>query len=139
MKADRRRVAAGSVAVCIATWLALAAAAGGVGLQRSISKGALTLFEHPLTIVIVAVMALAVGYLSAVRLRIAPTPMLAGVLIGDLAAGLILAPIAIGELEPIHAPLVVAAVSVLGVQPAAAFVGAWAAGLRARESMTPRE
>jgi hypothetical protein len=128
MKLDVSRVAAGSTAVCLATWLALAGTAGDVGLQRSISKGAVTLFEQPLVVVVVALMAFAIAFASARRLAVGAVELLVGVLIGDLIAGLVLAPLAIGELEPIHAPLVFAAVSLLGVQPAAAYLGAWAAG-----------
>jgi hypothetical protein len=123
MKHVVARLAVGSAAVCLATWLALLTA-GGVGLQRSISKGAITLFEQPHVVALVAVTALAVGYLCAGRLGLRPVALVAGVLLGDAFAGLVLAPLAIGELEPIHAPLVFAAVSVVGIQPAAAFVGA---------------
>jgi FtsH-binding integral membrane protein len=126
------RLAAGSAAVCLSTWIALAATAGGVGLQRSISKGAVTLFEEPLVPVVVGLVAFVLAYLSARLLRVSAPQVLVGVLVGDLIAGLVLAPIAIGELEPIHAPLVIAAVSVLGIQPAAAFGGAWLGAGRTR-------
>jgi hypothetical protein len=36
--------------------------------------------------------------------------------------------LAIGELEVVHAPVVFAAISALGMQPLAAAAGAWAAG-----------
>lgn len=132
MKQDVVRLAAGSAAVCLATWVALLAA-GGVGLQRSISKGALTLFEQPLVVVLVAAMGFGVAYLVASRLRLAQVPLLFGVLLGDAIAGLILAPLAVGELEPIHAPIVFAAVSVVGIQPAAAFIGAAVRRRRSRD------
>ena len=119
--------------MCLGTWLALAAAAGNVGLQRSISKGAVTLFEQPLVVVIVGLVAFGLAFVSARRLRISGVQILVGTLIGDLFAGLVLAPIAIGELEPIHAPLVLAAVSLLGLQPGAAFAGAWAANAHPRD------
>ena len=119
------RWAAVSAGVCLASWLALAATAGNVGLQRSISKGALSLFEQPQVVLVVGFVALGLGYAAGRLVRIKPTTLLVGVLAGDLLAGLVLAPLAVGELEPIHAPLVFAAVSLLGLQPAAAFVGAW--------------
>jgi hypothetical protein len=132
MKLDASRLAIGSAAVCLGTWFALAESAGNVGLQRSISKGAMTLFEHPLVVVFVALTAFVLAFVSATWLRLGGVQLLAGVLIGDLFAGLVLAPLAVGELEPIHAPLVFAAVSLLGVQPAVAFAGAWAANVRSR-------
>lgn len=117
------RLVAASSAVCLGTWLALLSA-GDIGLQRSISQGALTLFEQPLAVGLVAAMGFAIAYLSAKRLRLSAVPLVIGVLLGDAFAGLVMAPIAIGELEPIHAPLVFAAVSLLGVQPAASLAGA---------------
>ena len=126
MKVDLSRLVAGGAVVCLATWLALAAAAGNVGLQRSISKGALTLFEVPSVVLLVPLVGAAVAFVTARRL-VLTAPQLAGaVLAGDLFAGIVLAPLAVGELEPIHAPLVIAAVAVMGLQPAAVFVGAWA-------------
>ncbi|TAJ99624.1 MAG: hypothetical protein EPO36_11240 [Chloroflexota bacterium] len=133
MKIDWRRLIVGGSAVCLASWLALAATAGNVGLQRSISKGGISLFELPTVIVLVAVVAAAAGFVAARQLRLSAPKLVAAVLVGDLFAGLVLAPFAIGELEPIHAPLVVAAVSVMGLQPAAAFVGAWAGRKAARD------
>jgi hypothetical protein len=126
------RLALASSAVCLASWLALAATAGGVGLQWSISRGAMSLLENPGVIAGVTVTTLAVAYLSAARFRVATIPLVIGVLIGDLFAGLVLAPIAVGELAPIHAPLVFAAVAVVGLQPAVVLIGAWAA--RARQT-----
>ena len=117
------RLVAASGVVCLATWLALLAA-GNVGLQRSISRGAQTLFEQPLVVALVAATAFVVAYVMANRLGVSAGSLLVGILVGDAIAGLVLAPLLIGELEPIHAPLVVAAISVLGVQPAAAVAGA---------------
>ena len=127
------RMAAAGAAVCLASWLVLTVAAGNVGLQRSISKGAVTLLELPIAVVAVALTSFAVAFVLAPRLRLAAIPVLLAVLVGDAFAGLVLAPLAVGELEPIHAALVFAAVTVLGLQPAAAFLGAWAANLRSRE------
>ena len=126
MKLNLSRVIAGGAAVCLASWFALAAAAGNVGLQRSISKGGVSLFELPSVLVLVALAASAVAFVAAKRLDLTAPQLVLAVLVGDLVAGLVLAPLAVGELEPIHAPLVFAAVSVMGLQPAAAFVGAWA-------------
>ena len=126
MKLDLSRMVAGGAAVCLATWFALAAAAGNVGLQRSISKGGVTLFELPSVLVLVALVAIAVAFVAAKRLDLTAPQLVVAVLVGDLVAGLVLAPLAVGELEPNHAPLAFAAVSVMGVQPVAAFVGAWA-------------
>src|SRR5919107_4368372 len=96
--------AAATFTVCLTTWLTLAITAGDLGLQRSISKGAVSLFEIPIVIIGVASVAFVVGCLTSMRLGIGSLQLLFGVLIGDLFAGVVLAPIAIGELEPIHAP-----------------------------------
>ena len=133
MNINVARLAAGSGAVCLFTWIALAATAGNVGLQRSISKGALTLFEQPQVVVVVGLLSFGLAYAGVKLLHLSAVQLLVGVLVGDLFAGLVLAPLAVGELEPIHAPLVIAAVSLVGVQPAAAFAGAWSADLRQRE------
>lgn len=127
---DGFRLAIGSSVVCIASWLALLAGAGNVGLQRSISKGAVSLIEEPTALILVAVVAFGVSFLVARAWRLSARDLLVGVLVGDALAGLVLAPLLIGELEPIHAPLVFAAVAVLGLQPAAALVGAWLAARR---------
>jgi hypothetical protein len=136
MKTHGLRIAAASAAICLLTWVALAATAGNVGLQRSISKGAITLFEQPQIVVVVALVALALGYASAKLLRLSAVQLVVGVLVGDLLAGLVLAPLAIGELDPIHAPVVFAAVSLLGVQPVAVVAGAWLAKVGARDTAT---
>jgi hypothetical protein len=133
MKQELGRLVVGSALVCVASWLALLAA-GAVGLQRSISKGAGTLFEQPVAVVLVAAAAFGLAYLGTRSLRVRALPLLVGVLLGDVFAGLVLAPVAVGELEPSHAPLVFAAVSVLGIQPAAAVLGAWAANIRSRDT-----
>jgi hypothetical protein len=132
MTSDLARLGTGSISTCVSSWLALAFAAGNVGLQQSISNGATTLFERPVVLVLVAVAAFGVAFVSARTLHLRPAPLLIGVLLGDAIAGLVLAPIAVGELEPLHAPLVFAAVSVLGIQPAAALAGGWAAHRLAR-------
>lgn len=129
------RLAIGSGIVCVASWLALALGAGDVGLQRSISKGAISLIDQPVALIMVAVAALVTAYAVTRIFRLRSIPLLVGVLLGDAFAGIVLAPIAVGELEPIHAPLVFAAVSVLGLQPAAAFLGSWLAARRASSSL----
>ena len=128
-------LAFGSGIVCLATWFALQLGAGNVGLQRSISKGAISLIEQPAALILVAVAALVTAYAVTRIFRLRPIPLLIGVLLGDAFAGIVLAPIAVGELEPIHAPLVFAAVSVLGLQPAAALLGSWLAARPASSSL----
>ena len=128
------RLALGGGIVCVASWFALQLGAGNVGLQRSISKGAISLVEQPVALILVAVAALGAAYAVTRIFRLRPIPLLIGVLLGDAFAGIVLAPIAVGELEPIHAPLVFAAVSVLGLQPAAAFLGSWLAARRPSSS-----
>ena len=103
------RLAIGSGIVCVASWLALMGGAGNVGLQRSISKGAASLVDYPYALVLVALTALVAAFVVTRLWRLRPKDVL------------------IGELEPIHAPLVFAAVTVLGLQPAGALIGAWLA------------
>jgi lysylphosphatidylglycerol synthetase-like protein (DUF2156 family) len=132
MKGEIIRASIAGGVVCLASWLALAGAAGSVGLQRSISKGAASFFEIPIAVIVVSLVAAAGAYAVTRMLRTSPTHLLAAFLVGHLVAGLVLAPLAVGELELIHAPLVFAAVSVLGIQPAAALLGAWLASGRRR-------
>ena len=121
------RLVIGSGLVCVVSWLALAGGAGNVGLQRSISKGAASLVDYPLALVLVALTALVASFVVTRLWRLRPRDLVIGVLIGDALAGVALAPLLIGELEPIHAPLVFAAVTALGLQPAGALIGAWLA------------
>lgn len=121
------RLAFGSGIVCVASWLALAAGAGNVGLQRSISKGAASLVDYPNALILVAAVAFAAAFVVTRAWRLRTRDVVIGVLIGDGVAGVGLAPALIGELELIDAPLVFVAVSVLGLQPAAALIGAWLA------------
>ncbi|OGO54046.1 MAG: hypothetical protein A2V84_09700 [Chloroflexi bacterium RBG_16_70_13] len=118
------RIATAAGIVCVTSWLALAVGAGNIGLQRSVAVGPLTLLEQPLTVVLVAAVSLGTALAVGWALRVSPLQLLAGVLVGDVAGAVILAPVAIGELEPIHAPVVFAAIAVLGIQPAAAWLGA---------------
>ena len=121
----RRLVLFGFIAA-VPPWVLLAVLAGNEGLQRSISKGAWTLItERPHVGLAVAMATLALAWVAAPLLG-GRTSLLApiAVLAWNLVAGLILAPIAIGELEPVHAPLVVAATTVCGLTLVAAWAGA---------------
>ena len=114
--------------VCLASWLGLLAGAGNVGLQRSVAISPMTLLEVPLAIVLAAALAF-VASLGLTRLAHArPLQLVAWVLVGDLIGAAVLAPLAVGELEVVHAPVVFAAITALGLQPLAAIAGAWVAG-----------
>ncbi len=130
------RIAAVSSLVCVASWIGLLVGAGNVGLQRSVGVGPLTLLELPLALGLAAGLAFLAAWLPGrFGASSAPAPVLVGgVLAGDLIGAVILAPIAIGELEVIHAPVVFAAITALGLRPLAAFVGAWLAGSRDRRA-----
>ena len=120
------RDAAGAAVICVASWIGLAIGAGNVGLQRSISTGPLTLLEQPVALVMAAVLGFVAAHLLAVNVRSAsPWRVVLLVLAGDVLGAVVLAPLAIGELTPLHAPLVFVPLTVLGVQPLAAFAGAW--------------
>lgn len=127
------RIAPVSSLVCVASWIGLLMGAGNVGLQRSVAVGPLTLLELPLAVGLAAALAFLAAWLPA---RFGPTPalsplaLLGGVVAGDLIGAVILAPFLVGELEVIHAPVVFAAITALGLQPLAAFLGAWLAGSR---------
>lgn len=122
------RIAAVSSLVCVASWIGLLIGAGNVGLQRSVAIGPLTLLELPLALGLATVLAFLAAWLPA---RFGPTsafsplPLVGGVVAGDLIGAVILAPYLVGELEVIHAPVVFAAITALGLQPLAAFAGAW--------------
>ena len=118
--------------VCLFSWLGLLVGAGNVGLQRSVAIGPVTLLEVPIALVLAAVLAFVASFVLS-RLAAEPRPLhplrvMAWVLVGDLIGAALLAPLAIGELEVIHAPTVFAAITALGLQPLAAAAGAWAAG-----------
>ncbi len=117
---------ASAAAVCVASWLGLFLGAGNVGLQRSVSIGPLTLFEHPLAIGLATGMAFVIALGAALRGsgQLRPLSLVAAVLLGDAIGALILAPLAVGELTPLHAPVVFGALAVVGLQPLAAFAGA---------------
>lgn len=127
------RIAAVSSLVCVGSWIGLLIGAGNVGLQRSVAVGPLTLLELPLALGLAAALAFLAAWLPA---RFGPTSafspfaLVRGVVAGDLIGAVILAPLVIGELEVIHAPVVFAAITALGLQPLAAFLGARLAGAR---------
>lgn len=112
--------------VCAASWVGLLVGAGNVGLQRSVSIGPLTLFEHPLAIVLATGAAFVVA-LAATAFRGSsssrPLGLVGAVLAGDAIGAVILAPLAVGELTPLNAPVVLVALAVVGLQPLAVLAG----------------
>ncbi len=121
------RTLVSAAAVCIASWLGLLVGAGNVGLQRSVSIGPLTLFEHPLAIVLASGMAFVMAFAAtALRRSSHPRPrgLVAAVLAGDTLGAVVIAPLAVGELTPINAPAIFVALAVLGLQPLATLAGA---------------
>ena len=122
------RIAAVAALACVASWIGLLIGAGNVGLQRSVAVSPLTLLELPLALGMASVLAFIAASLPGLidrRFVPAPVPLVGGVLVGDVIGAAVLAPILIGELEVIHAPVVFASLSALGLQPLAAFLGAW--------------
>jgi hypothetical protein len=132
---DYMRAAAIGAVVCLASWLGLWAGAGYIGLSRSVAVNPLTLLEVPMALVLASALAFVAALgLSHLARGTRPLHLVAWVLVGDLIGAAVLAPLAIGELKVVHAPVVFAAISALGMQPLAAGVGAWAAawGVRSR-------
>src|SRR5687767_9169600 len=123
------RTAATGALVCLASWLGLWAGAGYIGLSRSVAVGPQTLLEVPMALVLASALAFVAAF-GVARLAggTRPLQLVAWVLVGDVIGAAVLAPLAIGELEVVHAPVVFAAISALGIQPLAAAAGAWAAG-----------
>lgn len=116
--------------VCAASWVMFAVGAGGVGLQRAVSKGPLLLlWEHPMAVPLLVGAAFLVSYSLARWLlpRITAIHAAAWVFAGDLFGSIVLAPVLVGELEPIHAPIVFATISFFGLQIAIAAFGVWLA------------
>ena len=122
------RTAITAALVCAASWLGLWIGAGWIGLSRSVAVSPLTLVEVPLGLLFAATAAFVIAGLPR-RLDRKSTPdpirLVAAVLIGDVVGAVVLAPILIGELEVMHAPVVFASITALGLQPVAAFLGAW--------------
>jgi hypothetical protein len=99
-----------------------------MGLQRSVSLGPHTLFERPLAVLLsVGLAFMGSGAIRSITRGSDPVWLVAAVLVGDVIGAAILAPIAVGELELVHAPTVFVVLTVLGLQPLAAFSGAWLA------------
>jgi len=108
--------------VCLASWVGLAIGAGNVGLQRAVSAGPLTLLEQPLAVVLstgLAFAATAVLTEIPVATRSDLRSLIGAVLLGDAVGALVIAPVAIGELEVRDAPVVFVVLATLGLQPVA--------------------
>ena len=121
------RPVATAAAVCVGSWVGLLLGAGNVGLQRSVSLGPLRLFEHPLAVVLATGLAFVIALGVTVWRRPGEARSLllvAAVLFGDAMGALVLAPLAVGELTPLDAPLVFAVLAVVGLQPLATYAGA---------------
>ena len=122
------RIAAVASLACVASWFGLLIGAGNVGLQRSVAVSPLTLLEIPQALALAAALAFGTAWVAG---RIdpgsapAPARLVAAVLVGDANGAAVLAPTVVGELELIHAPVVFASITALGLQPAATFLGAW--------------
>ncbi len=117
----------GGVLVSIATWVTLGLSVGNVGLQRSVAIGPGTLLERPSALVLTLAVALAVAGLAARWLssgRASLPVLVASVIVCDLVASVILAPLAVGELEVHDWPGVFVVISLFGAQPAVAGLGA---------------
>ena len=115
------------VLVAIATGLTLGLSLGNIGLQRSVAIGPGTLLERPLALVLtlavgLGVAGLAVWGLSRGRARL--SVVVASVIVCDLLASVILAPLAVGELDVDDWPAVFLVISLFGSQPAVAGLGA---------------
>ncbi len=125
--------------VCIASWVGLAIGAGNVGLQQSVSRDPVFFATtYPLAIVLSLAAAFAAALIHA---RVQRTPRsfaLIGalaVLVGDVMASFLVAPLLVGELEMKHGFIVLLATSLCGLQIAAAWLGAFV-GARAEHSLT---
>lgn len=121
-----RRLAVYGFVVAVPSWLVLAAAAGNAGLQRSIGGAWTLLTERPAAGLGATAVSLVLAFAAwpIVRRR-SPLAGVHAVLGWNVVAGVVLAPIAIGELEPVHAPLVIGATTVCGLTLLAAWAGAW--------------
>jgi len=114
--------------VCALSWLMFVLGAGNVGLQRSVSWGPQVLLsQHPMALLLLVGTALLVSY-SLVRWllpRVTAIHAAAWTFAGDLFGSIVLAPVLVGELEPVNAPIVFATLIFFGLQIAAAAAGAW--------------
>ena len=114
------------ISVCIATWLTMAAMLGNVGLQRSVAIGPGTLFERPLVIVAVLIVGGAVAAVVTRGLALDGRHVLSAVastVALDVGGSVVLAPLAVGELDISDWRRVVVVISLFGAQPAAAALG----------------
>ena len=121
------RTAIVATGVCLVSWGGLFLGAGNVGLQRSVAAGPGTLVEVPLGLILAAALAFLAAFTLLVLARtpqIVPWHLVVAVIVGDMVGALILAPLAVGELTPLNAPIVFLALAALGAQPMAAFLGA---------------
>ncbi len=121
------RTAIVATGVCLVSWGGLFLGAGNVGLQRSVAVGPGTLVEVPLGLILASALAFLAAFTLLVLARtpqIVPWHLVVAVIVGDMVGALILAPLAVGELTPLNAPIVFLALAALGAQPIAAFLGA---------------
>jgi len=121
------RTAIVATGVCLVSWGGLFLGAGNVGLQRSVAVGPGTLVEVPLGLILASALAFLAAFTLLVLARtpqIVPWHLVVAVIVGDMVGALILAPLAVGELTPLNAPIVFLALAALGAQPMAAFLGA---------------
>ena len=122
------RTAITAALVCAASWIGLWLGAGWIGLSRSVAVSPLTLVEVPLALGFAAIAAFVIAWLPGRLDRksgLDPLRLVAAVLVGDVIGAAVLAPFVIGELEVFHAPIIFASITALGLQPLAAFMGAW--------------
>ena len=126
-----RALAFGAI-VCIASWAGFAIGARDVGLQQSISRDPVFFATtYPLAIVVSLAAAFTTALILA-RMQRAPRSFALygalAVLSGDVVASFLVAPVVIGELEVQHGLIVLLAISQLGLQVVAAWLGAlWGA------------
>jgi hypothetical protein len=126
------RAAVFGVFVCAASWIGLLVGAGNVGLQRAVTSGPYILLGgHPFAVPLLVGSAFLVAFVLARAWKGSRRFAVAGgvaVLIGDLVGAFLLAPLAVGELEIGHGPVVFVILSFYGQQVIAAFAGAWFGG-----------
>lgn len=130
------RTAIVATGVCLVSWGGLVLGAGNVGLQRSVAVGPGTLFEVPLALILAAALAFLAAFALLVLARtpqIVPWHLVVAVIVGDIVGAIVLAPLAVGELTPLNAPIVFLALTALGAQPMAAFLGAHTASRVSRD------
>jgi hypothetical protein len=129
-----RSVLVGAVAT-IAAWVALLVTAGHVGLSRSVAIGPATLLERPAAVGATLGVAVVVAHLAgrAVASRPSWLAAVAGSVSTTIVGSAVLAPLAVGELEIGHAPIVFVVLSLVG----AVFVAIGAAVALVRDPTAP--